>query len=229
MKDLLSGEINHILNKPHIMDHFRKLLLSWGDQNFQSYPWRETSDPYYILMAEIMLHRTQVKQVLPVYKKFLQKYPDIKKIFTTHEDQINKDLGSLGLHWRINLIKKMAEEICLKFNGIIPQEKDLLMSLPGISDYIASAVRSFAWNYPEAIIDTNTVRITSRIYGIGFRDSLRRNQSFQNLVKSIIDPVLPAKFNYSLLDLAHLVCHKKTEPQCTICPIMCYCLYGQIL
>lgn len=218
--------------KPHPLDHeftldqFRSKLLTWGKLNFQSFPWRLTHDPYAILMAEIMLHRTQVKQVVPIYNEFLQKYPDFVHVHNAPEKEIWEALAGLGLHWRTALIKKMAEEIYTRFNSIIPQEKFLLMSLSGINDYIASAVRCFAWNYPDPIIDTNTVRIAGRIFGLETRDSSRRNQRVRLLISRLIDPSDPADFNYALLDLAHLICHKRHEPECASCPIRHYCVYA---
>ena len=220
-------------NKSHPLDHestlgqFRKNLLTWGKLNFQPLPWRLTHDPYAILMAEIMLHRTQVKQVVPIYIEFLKKYPDITLIHDASEDSVKESLASLGLHWRISLIKEMSDEICNRFKTMIPHEKDLLMSLPGINDYIASALRCFAWNYPDPIIDTNTVRIVGRLFGLETKDSSRRNQGIRILISKLIDPKDPANFNYALLDLAHLVCHKKVEPECAICPVRPYCVHGR--
>ncbi len=219
-------------NKSHPLDHestlgqFRKNLLTWGKLNFQPLPWRLTHDPYAILMAEIMLHRTQVKQVVPIYIEFIAKYPEIKNIRETNEVNIFETMKALGLQWRIALIKEMADEICNQFGSNIPQERDQLLSLPGINDYIASAVRCFAWNYPDPIIDTNTVRIVGRLFGIETKDSSRRNQGIRKLINKLIDPKDPANFNYALLDLAHLVCQKKHEPECAICPVRPYCVYG---
>lgn len=220
------GIKSHPLNHESTLDQFSKNLLTWGKLNFQPFPWRLTHDPYAILMAEIMLHRTQVKQVVPVYIEFLKKYPDITNIYDAPEDSVKESLASLGLHWRIALIKEMADEICNQFGSIIPQERELLLSLPGINDYIASAVRCFAWNYPDPIIDTNTVRIIGRIFGVETKDSSRRNQGIRLLISKLIDPKVPANFNYALLDLAHLVCHKKVEPECATCPVRPYCVYS---
>ena len=218
---------SHPLNREEALEQFRKNLLFWGNLNFQMFPWRKTNDPYAILMVEIMLHRTQVKQVVFTYVAFLEKYPEIKRIYEADEDSIRRSLEALGLHWRIGLIKQMAGDICNRFGAVIPQEKDLLVSLPGVSDYIASAVRCFAWNYPDPVIDTNTIRIIGRLYGLETKDSSRRNQLFRSLIQKLVDPQQPARFNYALLDLAHLVCHKKIDPECNACPVRIYCIYGQ--
>jgi len=87
-------------------------------------------------------------------------------------------------------------------------------------------VRCFAWNYPDPIVDTNTVRIVGRIFGEPTKDSSRRNQRIRSMVENLVDPDEPASFNYALLDLAHLVCHRKIEPECQICPIRSFCNLG---
>ena len=217
---------SHPLHNKYALMQFQKSLLAWGNSNFQPFPWRFTHNPYAILMAEIMLHRTQVKQVIPVYIEFLKKYPDITHIHDASEDSVKESLASLGLRWRIALIKEMVDEIWNQFGSIIPQERELLLSLPGINDYIASAVRCFAWNYPDPIIDTNTVRIIGRIFGVETKDSSRRSRGIRLLTEKLIDQQDPAKFNYALLDLAHLICHKRVEPECVTCPVRPYCVYG---
>jgi len=215
--------VSQFLNNSSELDQFRKTLLVWENSNFRFFPWRITDNPYAILIAEIMLHRTQVKQVLPVYNRFLSIYPDIKSIVDETEENIRLIIKPLGLHWRVPSIKKMATEIYQRYDSSIPMNKEDLNSLPGISDYIASAVRCFAWNLPDPLIDTNTVRIVGRIYGVQTKDSSRRNQFVRSLIENLIDRQVPAKFNYALLDLAHLVCHKKKEPECRVCPISSFC------
>jgi len=229
VEKLIKGIEPHPLTQGDALQQFRNILLTWGNLNFKPFPWRLTHDPYAILMAEIMLHRTQAKQVIPVYLAFIEKFPDLRSIHETDEDNLNESLKALGLHWRIELIKKMAEDIFNQFGAAIPQEKVLLMSLPGINDYIASAVRCFSWNYPDPLIDTNTVRIVGRLFGEITKDSSRRNRGIRSLIENLIDPQEPALFNYALLDLAHLVCHKKVKPECPICPIRQYCMHVQAI
>jgi A/G-specific adenine glycosylase len=207
---------------------FRISLISWGQCHFRAFPWRMTVDAYAILMAEIMLHRTQVKQMVPVYEQFIRKFPDINALSQASVDEVSATLSSLGLTWRIDLIKHMGGEIKSRFNNTIPQEKDALLSLPGISEYISGAIRCFAWGFPDALIDTNTVRITGRLFGIETKDSSRRNPVFRRLIQKLVDPDDPRTFNYAFLDLAHLICHKIKEPQCSACPINTFCQYWQV-
>jgi A/G-specific adenine glycosylase len=108
----------------------------------------------------------------------------------------------------------------------VPVGKEDLLSLPGVSEYIASAVRCFAWNLPEPLIDTNTVRIVGRVFGWEIKDSSRRNPRFRRVLAEILDPDESRTFNYALLDLAHLVCLKKQDPLCALCPVISVCFFG---
>jgi len=214
----------------HVMDAvpFRKALIAWGREHFRPFPWRLTEDSYHILMAEIMLHRTQASQVVPVYERFIKRYPDVPALAQATKKELHDALGSLGLRWRIDLIHNMAVRLAGDFGGSIPERKEELLALSGVSDYIASAVRCFAWNHPEPLVDTNTVRVIGRLFGLKIKDSSRRNPRFRNLIAALVDRKQPRVYNYALLDLAGQVCHKEREPECERCPVRKWCVYGRL-
>jgi len=212
----------------HILDAvtYRSTLVMWGRKHFRRFPWRMTEDPYSILMAEVMLHRTQAPQVVPVYQRFVTRYPDVPGLAQAGKEELHDILYSLGLRWRIDLIHGMATDLMGRFDGRVPRERSDLLSLPGVSEYIAGAVRCFAWNLPEPLIDTNTVRVVGRLFGIETKDSSRRNRRFGELTTALLDPDEPRVYNYALLDLAEQVCMKKRPPDCRRCPIRRHCVYG---
>jgi len=216
------------IDHPDTLQAFRKSLILWGKENFRSFPWRLTTDPYAILLAEVMLHRTQVAQVVPIYRDFIERYPDIISLTRANPVDIQSALSPLGLRWRIDLIYQMAKQIKERFGIQVPSKKDDLLSLPGISEYIASAVCCFAWNIAEPLIDTNTVRITGRLFGLEVKDSSRRNSRFRNLITALIDRDSPRDYNYALLDLAHLICLKKQPPLCQGCPVRTFCCFSML-
>ena len=205
---------------------FRKALITWGQEHFRSFPWRLTEDPYRILMAEVMLHRTQAPQVVPVYERFVERYQAVPVLAQATKEELHQVLYSLGLRWRIDLIYAMAAGLMTRFDGQVPQEKADLLSLPGVSEYIAGAVRCFAWSQPEPLIDTNTVRVVGRLFRLEVKDSSRRNRRFRELIAALVDPDEPRTYNHALLDLAEQVCMKKRPPECRQCPVAKWCLYG---
>lgn len=205
---------------------FRRLLITWGKKNLRRFPWRGTRDPYIVLMAEVMLHRTQASQVAPVYEDFIQHFPDVAALANASKRHLHKKLYSLGLRHRVDLIHQMALQLVACFDGQVPKRKADLLSLAGVSTYIASAVRNFAWNLPEPLIDTNVVRVIGRVFNLEIRDSSRRNPRFKELITALLDPKSPRAYNYALLDLADKICTSKRPPDCKHCPIVRWCVYG---
>lgn len=212
---------------PHdTLTALRPALLRWGESHFRPFPWRQTRDPYRILLAEVLLHRTQVKQMVAVYERLVANYPDIPALATADKATLDALLFSVGLRWRTDLLHVMAQEIVTRFGGHIPTDRTDLLSLSGVSEYIAGAVRCFAWGQPEVLMDTNTVRITGRLLGWPVKDSSRRNARFRAALRALLDPDEPRAFNYALLDLAHLVCLKRQEPRCQECPLTAWCCHA---
>ena len=205
---------------------FRTALVTWGQEHFRPFPWRLTMDPYHVLMAEVMLHRTQAPQVIPVYERFVGRYLDVPSLARATKENLHDILHSLGLRWRIDLAYEMAAELMGRFEGRIPKSREDLLSLPGVSEYIAGAVRCFAWNLPEPLLDTNTVRVVGRLFGLEIKDSSRRSRRFRELIAAPVDRDNPRAYNYALLDLASQVCMKKQLPTCLECPVQKYCVYG---
>lgn len=208
------------------IEEYRMKVKKWGERNYRDFPWRRTRDPYRVLLAETMLHRTQAVQVAKIYEGVIREYPNIKALAKSSRTELHKVLFPLGLRWRIDLLKDMAEAIVNKFESKIPKDKSELMSLPGISEYIAGSVRCFAWNIAEPLRDTNTVRVIGRIHNMEIKDSLRRNSKFKELAVELVDPENPRTYNFALLDLADQVCTKKEEPKCDECPLNTLCSYN---
>ena len=119
------------------IEEFRASVKKWGKEHYRDFPWRKTQDPYKVLLAEIMLHRTQAIQVAKVYEGFIGKYPNVRVLAKAIKPEMRKALFSLGLKWRIELIVDMAKMLVDKYDSKVPEDKSELVSLPGVSDYIA--------------------------------------------------------------------------------------------
>ncbi len=206
---------------PDELRRLRKNLLEWFDRRGRRYPWRETRDPYRILVAEVLLHRTRAEQVVPIYEKFIRRFPDPETLARAEREEVMSILYSLGLHWRSALLHEMAREI-LRRGGAIHPDPEWLKSLPGVSDYITGAVLSFAFRKPAPILDTNTVRILARIHGLPVTDGSRRSRQFRELYMELMDPEHPDRFNQAMLDLGALVC-RPSSPRCRECPLVPWC------
>lgn len=207
------------------LEEFQRRLFTWWQKNKRNYPWRTTRNPYRILISEILLHRTKADQVVLPYTQLIKKFKNVKDLSKASEVEVRKLLQSLGLHWRFKLLLDMAREITVRHGGEIPSEPEKLESLPGVSHYISSAVRCFAFGYPEILLDTNTVRILGRFFGTKVTDGSRRSKRFRELYNLIIDRKNPREFNYAMIDLGALIC-KPTNPRCPLCPLQNMCKHG---
>ena len=204
---------------------FRRDLFAWWKVNRRLYPWRETRDPYQVIIAEVLLHRTRADQVVPVYLEFLKRYPSVSELAKASAEEIGNLIQSLGLHWRVEMLHDMAQQLHTRFNDQVPTEREDLESLPGVSHYIATAVRCFAYKYTDALLDTNTVRICGRLLGIPVTDGSRRSKKFRNLMENLLDPDHPRDFNFALLDHGALICRSR-NPLCHKCPVRTHCSCG---
>ena len=220
------GTAGNIAPDPDTLDEIRQRLLSWWKHNQRSFPWRETRNPWHILLAEVLLHRTRADQVVPVYRIALERFPDPETLMKAPPGELEGVLYSLGLHWRVPLLREMARQIVQEYGGKIPKEREALKSLAGVSDYIAGAVRCFAFGLPDPILDTNTVRVLGRLWGMPVSDSSRRSRSFRCLMEAFVDCPDPRSSAFALLDLAALIC-RPTNPKCGECPLINLCQFGR--
>lgn len=185
---------------------FARRLLTWAKYNLRDYPWRRTKDPYYILVAEFLLQRTDADTVLPIYSNFLTQYPTLEKLAIAEVKDIAKLLQPLGLFFRAERLSETAKIIVDKYKGEIPQEETELLKLPGIGKYTARAILSQAFDRSAAVMDTNVARILERFFGI----EGGRVKSRCKILWSAADEIAPetevGHWNLTLLDFGAKVC-----------------------
>lgn len=200
-----------------------KILVSWWKLNGRIFPWREEEDPYRIFIAETLLHRTKAVNVGHIYEGFICNFPSMKELALDNGSSIRKILEPLGLRWRTELLIIAVQNIMVDHHGRIPLQKDALTQLPGVGDYIASAIRTFAYNEREPLIDTNTVRVISRLKGLKYGDSTRRSKSIRTWYIELSNNSDPKEFGYAIIDLASIICLPK-RPKCDVCPLTDLCI-----
>ncbi len=204
------------------INEIQRKLMKWGEKNIRDYPWRFTNDIYKIIVAEVMLQRTGADQVKDIYIEFIKNFPDFKSIVSAGKENIEFEIRQLGLFWRADLLYRMALEVVEKYGGKLPSNKNELLKLPGVGQYIVSAVLCSGYNTPEPVLDTNTVRVIGRIFMLNVTDSSRRNKKFEKIMKYLIDCDDPRKFFYSIIDFAALICNAN-NPKCKVCPLNKLC------
>ena len=143
-----------------------KKLIDWYIKNRRDLPWRNTNDPYRILISEIMLQQTRVIQGLDYYSCFIRRFPDIQTLAEAEQEEVLKYWQGLGYYSRARNLHEAAKSIQLNFKGVFPQRYEDVLALKGVGKYTAAAIVSLAWNLPYPVIDGNVYRVLGRLFAI---------------------------------------------------------------
>jgi A/G-specific adenine glycosylase len=202
---------------------FSMQLIDWYTVNKRMLPWRETVNPYYIWLSEVILQQTRVNQGLPYYQKFVKAYPTVQDLAVASQDEILKLWQGLGYYSRARNLQAAALQITQNDHKFPNNYKDLL-SLKGVGDYTAAAIASFAFNEAVPVVDGNVYRVLSRIYGIhtpiNAPDGVKE---FKKLAIQLLDKKNPATHNQAIMEFGALQCTPK-NPSCHSCPFQNSCV-----
>ncbi len=208
-------------------EDFVKNLLAWHAENKRDFSWRRTENPFHLLVAEIMLQKTDAKKVSDVYDKFIQKYSTPQALATAELAELRKELALLGIHRRAERLKKTAEIIVSEYGAEVPSEKEGLLKLPGVGEYIANAVLCFAFGKDVPIVDTNVIRLLERVFGIkSSKARPRTDRKIWEFAAQLVPKGKCREYNQALLDFAASICKSK-KPLSAVCPENKICSYAK--
>jgi len=206
------------------MKLFSKKISDWYLLNKRDLPWRNTTDPYKIWLSEIILQQTRVNQGLNYYHKFVEQYPTVAKLANAKEEQILKLWQGLGYYSRARNLHKAAKQVLAEHKGKFPSEYNDLIKLKGVGVYTASAIASFAFNKPYAVVDGNVYRILSRIFGIDVPiDSSEGKKYFQELANQLQNKIDSSLHNQAMMEFGARYC-TPSNPDCNNCIFQNDCL-----
>ena len=215
--------LRHAMPAPADRRRFRDRLLAWYRRHGRDLPWRKTSDPYHILVSEIMLQQTQVDRVLPKYAEWLGRYPSLEALAAAPEQEVADAWYPLGYNIRPQRLQTIARESVARYGGRLPADEDTLLSFKGIGAYTAGAIRSFAFRERAAILDTNVARVLLRVF-IGRGDP--KSHAMKRHLWRVSATLVPVRnvfdFNQALMDLGAMVCVAR-HPKCQACPMSKSC------
>jgi len=199
-------------------------LLDWYASCARPLPWRRDTEPYHILVSELMLQQTRVETVIPYYERFLRALPDLQSLADADEETLLKLWEGLGYYARARSLQKAARVICGELGGRFPDTWEGVRALPGVGDYTAGAVLSIAFGKPVPAADGNVARVASRLAGIS---ASAADPAFRAQVAGALRGVYPAgacgEFTQSLMDLGAGVCLPGGAPRCGACPLAGLC------
>lgn len=193
---------------------FEPTILSWYSRTKRDLPWRKTTDPYKILVSEVMLQQTQVDRVIPKYAAFLKAFPTAKALADAKTGDVIKLWSGLGYNRRAVKLQECAKAVVEKYSGVFPQTIDELKSLPGIGPYTAAAIMAFAFNKPEVVIDTNVRRVFFRI-GLG-EEKENLDDDIRALVAENVSKNNSRDYHNALMDFGATICTARA-PKCESC------------
>mgnify|MGYP003633646069 CR=1 FL=1 len=211
--------------EPEEIERFQQALLGWFRDCGKDYPWRNTSDPYAILVSELMLQQTQIVTVLKkgYFTRWLRKFPDWESLASAQEEEILKAWEGLGYYNRARNLQKAAKVICQDYEGVVPRDVDLLQSLPGVGRYTAGAVMSFAFNQRAPIVDGNVVRVLARLFAYGEPVDTPKSSRLIWEWADQLTPVGGARdYNSAIMELGQRIC-VRSAPACESCPVSNWC------
>jgi len=209
------------IDKYEIIDEIRRRVIDWEKRNWVPYPWRIDRTPYKVLIAELLLKRTTRQAVAREFPKFIEKFPDIHTIYKAHIEEVEEAFKHLGLYkQRAKQLKQLAEIIIKRYRGRIPDRWEDLVKLPGIGVYLAGAILSFGYGKKAPVLDSNVIRLLTRLTGI----KVKRSEDYLKILWKFVPDKEHDYFNYGLIDLGAIICHYK-QPKCTSCPLKDFCVY----
>jgi A/G-specific adenine glycosylase len=202
---------------------FRSNLLEWAETNLRSFPWRETSDPYEVLVAEILLQKTAAEKVEPVYNDLITTYTTSEELAEAEQERLAEVIYSLGLqNQRSQALIAIGKEI--RDSGV-PSEMERLLELPYVGRYAANATLCFAFDEAHPIVDANVVRVYNRIFDTDFD---YRDEAAWQFAEEVLPEADVWQFNLAILDFAADICAPKT-PNCEECFFTDRCSYYRSL
>lgn len=198
-------------------------LLAWYAANRRDLPWRQTRDPYHILLSEMMLQQTQVPRVLPRYLAWLERFPTLEALAAAPTAEVLREWSGLGYNSRAVRLQAIARQVVAEHGGRMPSEVAALLALPGIGDYTARAVACFAFEQDVPVLDTNVRRVIHRVL-IG-PDAPKPTIGDRQLW-ALAGRAVPAgrgyDWNQALMDFGSTICTAR-KPACLICPLRPIC------
>ncbi|MFD0893438.1 A/G-specific adenine glycosylase [Luteolibacter ambystomatis] len=202
---------------------FRDALAVWFGQNGRDYPWRRTTDPWAVLVSEVMLQQTQIATVLGrgYYTRFLSLFPDPATLAVAEDEPLLKAWEGLGYYRRARMLRETARAVTAA--GGFPDSLDTLQKLPGIGRYTANALRAFAHDRPAAVVDGNVARVLARLLDYHHAvDSPSGLKHLWEVAERLADPHRPRIYNSAIMELGQTFC-RPGVPDCLACPVSAFC------
>lgn len=211
------------MSRRDLVTRVQQTLLQWYAVEKRDLPWRATSDPYAILVSEIMLQQTQVDRVLPKYRQFLSTFPTLADLAAASTADVISAWVPLGYNMRAVRLQGIARQVLSEYQGRIPDTIEKLLTLKGIGRYTAGAIACFAYHKQVATVDTNIRRVLHRIFfGLEYPEPKLNDAQMLTFAGEVLPEGEAYNWNQALMDLGATIC-TSNNPQCDRCPLREQC------
>ena len=200
----------------------RRSLASWYRPRRRAYPWRGETDPYRILVSEVMLQQTQAARVVPAYERFVQQFPSVETLAGARRGDVLRAWDGLGYNRRAVALSEAARRIVADQGGTIPSRTEDLRRLPGVGAYTAAAVAALAFGARIPAVDTNVRRVVARAV-VGREPDDVASVELDGAARAFLGRADPATWNQAMMDLGRGVC--RSLPDCGACPLSGGCRF----
>ncbi len=206
------------------MANIQRAILEWYDQNKRNLPWRDSKNPYFIWISEVVLQQTRVEQGAPFFHRLIEAFPSVEALAAATEQEVLTVWKGLGYYSRARNLHKAAQQIITAHSGVFPREFLALKKLPGVGEYTAAALSSICFNQAIAAVDGNVIRVVSRLLDLSDPvESSQTARSITEFANELLSPTRPGDFNQAMMDFGSMVCTPKS-PSCASCPLATVCL-----
>ena len=205
------------------IESIRVGLMAWFAANRRDLPWRQTRDPYRILVSEVMLQQTQVDRVIPYYERWIDQFPTVEALAQAATSDVIRIWSGLGYNRRAIYLQKTARASVEEHGGSFPTRLEELLKLPGVGPYTAGAIAAFAFEQDVVFQDTNMRRVVHRL---AFGSDIPARQATEHQILEAAEALLPTGhgwiWNQALIEFGALQCTQR-RPACVICPLQLAC------
>jgi A/G-specific adenine glycosylase len=201
----------------------RAPLLAWFDVHKRDLPWRRSKDAYGIWVSEVMLQQTQVSTVIPYWRRFLERFPNVHALAAARLSEVLSLWRGLGYYARARHLHRAAKEVVSEHAGVLPSDPQALAELPGFGRYTTGAVASIAFGKELPVVDGNAARVLSRLFAVeGMPGDAKREARLWRLASELVVGERPGDLNQAVMELGALIC-KPEDPSCLLCPVRGSC------
>ena len=214
--------VSGLANRDDRLAAVQRRLLDWYAVAQRALPWRETRDPYAILVSEVMLQQTQVERVIPKYRQFLDRFPTLAALASAARADVIRVWAPLGYNRRAVRLHELAIHVSAERGGVLPSEPAELARLAGLGPYTSAAVACFAFGHQVATVDTNIRRVLRRVFAERFDPGEPPPRALASFATAVLPSGQAADWNQALMDLGATICTARA-PSCVRCPLVELC------